>query len=288
MKSIFVSCLVFLSVNLLAEGLFVPGKAPANKQLSFGGDERSYQKEVSKKIKENGKSKRIKVKETFTQGAEIKDMTSSSDGSIYLTGFIHAESSIPKAGKVHKLSSGKIGEFSTFAAKMSADASQIEWFAVMPEKSMDPSKIVIASNGSIYVGGQYKEGLSTLKEQHESSNYSKSKIAILKLANDGSKLEWIRTGGPNQSKLTGMCADKKGNIVWTGEPSGQMQASYVIKMDPTGTYLNWNDAGKDGKPSWTIYLHDNDVQIKEKFTPFYTKGDKEGYDYDGPWQMGQG
>ena len=287
MKISLIICIFLLSLGFAAEPLFKPGKVPESQQYSFAGDLRSYEKEVSKKIKENGKSKRIRVKETFTQGAEIKDMVSTADGSIYITGFIHKETSIPKAAKVHKLSNGSIGYYSCFVAKLSADAASILWFSVLPAESLDPSRLVVSKDGSIYVGGKYRDGLSKLKEQHKDSNYTKSKVAILKFSEDGSKLHWIRTGGPNQSELTGLCSDAKGNVIWTGSSSGMGQASYIIKMSPQGTFLNWQNAGKDGGESWSIYLHDNDVQLKEAWASFYTKGGKEGYDYDGPGKWGK-
>jgi len=287
MKRIVLLVGIFLLNHLSADPHFKPGVTPEAIQFSFGGDERKYEKEVSKKIKENGKSKRIKVKETFSQGAEVKDMKTSADGSIYLTGFIHGEASIPQASKVHRLGKGKVGNFSCFVAKLSADGSQVLWFSVLPENSLDPARMVLSKDGTVYVGGKFKVGLKDLSAVHESSNFTKSKVAILKISTEGSKLDWVRTGGPNQSEITGMCIDTKGNIVWTGSPSGQGQASYVIKMDPTGKYVDWADAGKEGKPSWTIYLHDNDEQIKKNFTSFYTKGDKDGFDYDGPGKWGK-
>ena len=278
----------FLFLNFIfADSQFKPGVTPESIQFSFGGDERAYEKEITKKIKENGKTKKVKVKEAFSEGAEIKDVKSTPDGSIYITGYIHAESSIPKAAKVSKLASGKVGEYSCFIAKLSADGSNILWFSVLPENTLDPSKVVIAKDGTVYVGGKYKDKLKSVSSQHADNNYGKSKVAILKIFADGSKLDWIRTGGPNQTDLTGMCIDNKNNLVWTASPGGQGQASYVIKMDPSGKYLDWADAGKDGKPSWTLYLHDNDGQIKENFTSFYTKGDKDGFDYDGPGKWGK-
>ena len=287
MKRIF--CIVSLLVlnPLIAESEFKSGVVPGSVQFSFGGDERTYQKEVTKKVNENGKTKKIKIKETFSQGAEISDMKASADGSIYITGVIHGEPSIPKADKVYKLGSGKLGEYSCFVAKVSADGSRIVWFSVLSENSLEPSRVVIGKDGSVYIAGKYKESLKSLSAQHADNNYGKSKVAIIKFSADGSKLNWIRTGGPNQTDITGMCIDSKNNIVWTASPGGQGQASYVIKMDSTGKYLDWADAGKDGKPSWSIYLHDNDRQIKENFTSFYTKGDKDGFDYDGAGKWGK-
>ena len=284
-----IMCVVYVlsTVFVLGDPNFKTGVTPELNQFSIGIEERKYEKEVTKKIKENGKSKKIKVKETLSQGAEIKDMRSGADGSLYITGFIHGEKSLPKADKVYKLGTGKIGDFSCFAAKLSADASKIIWFSVLPENSLDPNRMVVSKEGTVYVGGKYKDSLKSHSANHADNNYGKTKLAILKFSPDGSKLEWIRTGGPNQSDLTGMCVDNKGNLVWTGSPSGQGQASYVIKMDPSGKYLDWADAGKEGKPSWTIYLHDNDEQIKTNFTSFYTKGGKEGFDYDGPGKWGK-
>lgn len=279
-------CVLFLS-DLLADTHFKPGVKPEVIQFSFGGDERKYDKEVTKKIKENGKTKKVSVKESFSEGAEIKDMKSSADGSVFITGYIHAESSIPQAAKVYKPGTGNIGEYSCFAAKISADGSQLLWFSVLPENTMDPERLELSKEGAVYVAGKFKEALKKQPAVHADSNFDKSKVAVIKFSPDGSKLEWIRTGGPNQSEITGMCVDIKGNIVWTGSPSGQGQASYILKMDSTGKYLDWAAAGKEGQPSWTVYLHDNDEQIKQQFTSFYAKGDKEGFDYDGPGKWGK-
>lgn len=287
MKRILCVVCFFIVNTLFADQAYKPGVTPQASQFSFGGDERSYEKEIVKKVKENGKTKKIKVKERFSQGAEVKDMKASVDGSLYITGYIHSEASIPKAEKVFKPLSGKLGEFSCFVAKVSADGAKVLWFSVLPENSLDPSRIVIDKQGLVYIGGKYKENIKNLKGQHADNNYAKSKVALIKLSADGSKLHWIRTAGSNQTDLTGMCIDNKGNIVWTASPGGQGQASYVIKMNPEGKFLDWADAGKEGKPSWTIYLHDNDLQIKENFTYFYTKGDKEGFDYDGPGKWGK-
>ena len=287
MKRIVLFVCVFLLNDLLADPHFKPGVTPESIQFSIGGDERKYEKEVVKKIKENGKTKKVKQKEMFSQGAQVSDMKTLADGSLLMSGYIHGEASIPKADKVFKPVSGKIGEYSTFVAKVSADGSKVLWFSVLPEKSLEPKCMAVTKDGSIYVAGKFKDNLKNLSSQHADNSYSKCKVAILKFSADGSKLDLIRTGGPNQSEITGICADNKGNIVWTGSPSGQGQASYVIKMDSTGKYLEWADAGKEGKPSWTIYLHDNDEQIKNNFTSFYTKGGKEGFDYDGPGKWGK-
>lgn len=280
------ACFIFLG-SVFGEPFFKPGVTPESIQFSIGGDERVYEKEVQKKIKENGKTKKVKVKESFSEGAEIKVLKTSADGSLYITGYIHKETSIPKADKVNRLSSGNIGEYSCFIAKVSADSSKVYWVSVLSEQSLDPTTLVIAGNGTVYVGGKYKSKLQGMSAQHPENNYGKSKVAILKISADGSKLEWIRTGGPNQTDITGMCLDAKNNLVWTGSPGGQGEASYVIKMSPSGKFLDWADAGKDGKPSWTIYLHDNDHQIKENFTSFYTKGGKDGFDYDGEGKWGK-
>ena len=287
MKTMLCVAGLLLMNSLCGESLFKPGVTPESIQFSFGSDERKYEKEVTKKIKEDGKTKKVKVKETFSDGAEVCDIKCTGDGSLYVTGIIHGESSIPKAGKVHKLDSGKIGEYSCFVSKLSPDGSKVIWFSVLPEKSMEPTRMTISSDGTVYVAGYFKENLKNLKSVHQESNFSKCKVAILKVSPDGSKLEWARTGGPNQSEITGMCTDKKGNIIWTGSPSGIGEASYVLKMDPTGKFIDWKEAGKDGGSSWTIYLHDNDEQIKKQFTAFYTKGDKDGYDYDGPGKWGK-
>ena len=256
-------------------------------QFSFGVEERQYTKDVKKKVKENGKTKRIVVKEKFSAGAEILDMKSSSDGSIYITGVIHGKQSIPKADKTHFLGKGTLGDFSCFAAKLSPDGTKILWFSALDANSLVPSRMVIGDAGEVFIGGTYKEDLKNHPAVHKDSNFKKSKVVIIKISADGAKLDWIRNGGPNQSALTGMCLDKMGNIVWTGSPSGQKQASYVLKMDTNGNYLNWANAGKGGSSSWAVYLHDNDEQIKKSFTSFYIKGDKDGFDYDGDKKWGK-
>ena len=43
-----------------------------------------------------------------------------------------------------------------------------------------PSRMVLSKDGTVYVGGKFKEGLKDLSAVHESSNFTKSKVAILK------------------------------------------------------------------------------------------------------------
>lgn len=265
----------------------VKGK-PALWQAVFGGPELKYFKKEKKKIKDpkTGKTKKTMVNVGKTDGSKIIDMVPLKNGSLIITGIIHNQESIPKAGQVTIFKGGKVGECSAFVAHINPDGKEIKWFSVLPAKVIEPERMAVADDGTIYFGGAIKDknAFKAMPQMHKDSNPDKKKTAIVSVSSDGKKLLWLKTGAPNQSKINGMDIDNKGRIVYTGMPSGRGQASYVLRMDKNGNGVDFDKGKEDGSPSWAIYLHPNAWQLNlpGQYMDFYKKAGKEGFDYDGP------
>lgn len=227
------------------------------------------------------------VVEEKRHGAHIQDLVALSNGDLIVTGLIQNEQSIPKAQKVYRISKGAVGADSCFVARLSADGMNMRWFAVLPERFIVPSRMAIGPDESVYLGGSVGENLASAPEVLPGSDFKDKRVALAKIAPDGSRLLWVRPGGPNQSDITGMDVDAQGRVYWTGSPSGQGQASYLLRMNSDGEGINWEDTGSD-KPSWTVYLHPNQEQLKAdgQYFAFYNKAGKDGFDYDGDGKWG--
>lgn len=216
--------------------------------------------------------------------SHIDDMIMAIDDSLLVCGGISGEADIPAGITPIKPINGKIGTESGFIANFAKDLSKINWFLVFPENTIVPSRMIQDKNGDIYIGGKIGDNFYNIPEfiSKDTKNPQNIKAGLMKISAEGKRIFWGRLGGPNQSEITGMTIDKQGRLIWTGSPSGQGQASYVLRCDSNGNGVDWRDCG--GKSSWAIYLAKKDAQLEAngQYFEFYNKAEKEGFDYDGP------
>lgn len=234
------------------------------------------------------KSATVKAARWGKGGESVRDMVALPDGSLLVTGLIQGEGGIPSARRVHRLSTGAIGENSMFVGKLADDLSTWEWFSILPANVLVPERMAAGPDLSIYVGGQVpaeSPPIASLPEvMEDAANFSRRRrVALLRIAPDGSRLMWARAGGPNQVSVRGMDVDAQGRVYWGADPVGQGRASYVMRVNPDGSIAPFTDIL--GESSWALYLVQGDKQLLQdgQVLTFYKKGESgAGYDYDGP------
>lgn len=224
-------------------------------------------------------------------GESIRDLIALPDGRLLVTGILHGESGIPSARQVHRLSTGSVGENSMYLGMLAADLATWEWFSVLPSNILVPQHMALGPDRSIYVGGQVpaeNPPIAGIPELLPSgNNFNGRRVAILRIQADGSRLLWAQAGGPNQSTIRGMDVDAQGRVYWGADPSGQQQASYVLRVNPDGSQAPFKDVL--GEEKWALYLVQGEAQLLQptQVLSFYQKGRSgDGYDYDGekgPW-----
>jgi hypothetical protein len=214
----------------------------------------------------------------------ITDMVSLSDNSLLVCGITQGLDGWAEGVPVHRPGAGAGGvePDSPFVAHLSADLAEMHWVAVLPARTMEPTRIAVAPDGSIYLGGSKGEDVAAIAPDED---WSKSNATILKLTPDGRRLLWARRGGPNQTEVTGLAVDERGRVYWTAGTLGRSMAAYLLRKQPDGSQGEWSHEQTRG---WCVDLHHTDPQLLQKgqFWWFYKRGwnedDKDGYfDYDG-------
>jgi hypothetical protein len=212
------------------------------------------------------------------------DLAARGDGRLVLTGLIADRSSIPAAAKtVHDLiDRNGTGPFA-FVAELSADGQDLNWFSVFGGGLIEPKRLALGPDGSIAVGGKALDRLKAMK-MPGLGEFTGQNAVVAKIAADGSKVEWMRAGAPNQSDVTGIAVDAQGRVAWTAGTLGAQQGAYVMRRAADGGEAPFTARGDR---SWCIDLHHNteDLLAPGQFWAFYRKSREapdQYYDYDGP------
>jgi hypothetical protein len=217
----------------------------------------------------------------------INDMAARGDGRIVMVGVLHDRNALPKANKIHNLVDSASGSEYGFVAELSADGSTMNWFSIFGGDIVYPNCVAIGPDGSIAIGGKKRartKQKSTLPDQQFKGRDS----VILKVSADGSRLEWMGEGGPNQAMVNDIQVDDKGRIVWAAGTIARGSAAYIMRKNADGSPSEF-PAQPNGR-GWAIDFDVRGGQFLEEgqIGAFYEldKASPDGYDYDGPGGWG--
>ncbi len=212
------------------------------------------------------------------------DLVARGDGRLVLAGMIADRGAIPAAAKaVHDLIDRNGAPPFAFVAELSADGQELNWISVFGGGLLEPKRLALGPDGSIALGGKALDRLKAMRLP-DMGDFAGRNAVVLSITADGSKVDWVRAGGPNQSEVTGLAVDAHGRVIWTAGTMGARQGAYVLRRAADGGEAPFTARGDR---SWCIDLHDNteDLLAPGQFWAYYRKSrdaPDQYYDYDGP------
>ena len=217
-----------------------------------------------------------------------EDMAARPDGRIVIVGTLASDTSVPaEARPAHTLIDAHSGGPRPFLAEISADGQRLNWVSLFGADLIEPRRVALAPDGSIYIGGRAGKRLSSAAGS-DAGNFEKTSAAIVKVAADGARVLWVRAGGPNQDAVSGLAVDAEGRVLWTAGTRGRGGAAYVLRRNADGSDSSFSARPADR--SWAIDLHHSaeDLNAPGQFWAFYKKCYEapDGFDYDGPTGWG--
>ena len=215
-------------------------------------------------------------------------MVARPDGRLVVTGLLSSSNSLPPAKATHRLIDSRPGADHAFVAELSPDASSINWISIFGGDLLQPIAMALGPDGSIALGGKIRDRLTSVASRDVGSFDGRTSI-VVKLPADGSRVEWMREGGPNQSSVNSLVVDPQGCILFSGGTRGRGQTAYIMRLNANGSASQFprQPAGRE----WAIDFHVKASPFLEsdQIGAFYELDSKHGgtYDYDGPGGWGE-
>lgn len=218
---------------------------------------------------------------------EIFDMVARQNGNMILSGVLPSRDSIPAAVRQrHQLIDGQGSSNFGFLAEISADGRDILWMSVFGGDLIRPEVLALGPDGSIAVGGR----IQNRGKRHPAirGDFDGIDSVVGRVSADGSRVLWMREGGPNQMTVRGLAVDQDGRIYFSAGGRGRGMRAYVIRLNADGSPSSFARAALGGNEFWAINF---DVRTPEYKVPgqigaFYAKGVGRAYAYDGPQGWG--
>jgi hypothetical protein len=222
---------------------------------------------------------------TTALSGEITDIAARPDGRLVVAGSLASIEGAPSTGKRHLLLDNQPGAAFGFVAELAANGKTWNWFSAFGGDLFQPQRVALAPDGSVYLGGKHLPRLASVAGK-DAGSFTDKEAALIKVSADGSRVEWVRGGGPNQNILTGLAADAEGRIVWSASARGKGMAAYVIRRNADGA-----DSKFPARTTrdWAIDFHMTIPEFLQagQIGAFYALSKEgEGYDYDGPGPYG--
>ena len=221
---------------------------------------------------------------------QITDLVALSDGDVLICGMIDSMNAVPAEVTLHRLLGQRDGQRMGFVARLSADLQQMKWFTRFSTHTFRPTRMAVTPQGWIALGGEQLDRLPDVAPDHDSGQWDGRRSAVARLSADGSRLEWIRPGGPNQTAVTGLDVDAQGRIYYTAGTRGARMAAYLLRIEPDGSGSDW-PARPQGR-QWCVDLHHTaeDLREPDQFWGFYLKAERSDtgyyrYDGDDGWEV---
>lgn len=217
---------------------------------------------------------------------EITDMVARGNERLVVTGWLSSLDGIPQANRVHRLVDEQEGGIYGFVAEFSADGQTCLWFSVFGADVIAPNCLALGPDGSIVIGGGVLGRTKTVAGP-ESGNFNRTEAVVLKVSVDGSKVEWIREGGPNQEMISDIAVDSQGRVLFLAGSYVRGASAYLLRLNPDGS-----DSFFPGQPSGREWAIDFDLRgglftEEGQVGAYYKKGSSgDGFDYDGPGGWG--
>lgn len=217
----------------------------------------------------------------------IFDMVARQNGNMIISGLLPSLDSVPASvRKRHRLLDDRGSEDFGFLAEISADGTDMLWMSVFGGDLIRPEVLALGPDGSIAVGGR---ALGRARNHPEiEGNFESQGSVVGRVAADGSRVLWMREGGPNQQTIRGLAVDQDGRIYFSAGGRERGMRAYVIRLNPDGSPSPFARSALGGNEFWAINF---DVRTPEFLVPgqigaFYAKGVGQAYDYDGPGRWG--
>ena len=221
----------------------------------------------------------------------ITDLVALADGDVLICGIIDGMDAVPGDVTLHRLLGQREGERMGFVARLSGDLQQMRWLSRFSTQTFRPTRMAVTTEGWIALGGEQLERLPGVAPDYGPDEWDGRQSAIARLSADGSTLEWIRPGGPNQTAVTGLDVDDEGRIYYTAGTRGARMAAYLLRVEPDGSGSDWPARPEEGR-QWCVDLHHSaeDLREPDQFWGFYLKAERSDsgyYQYDGDdgWEV---
>ncbi|MCH8474488.1 MAG: hypothetical protein LAT55_04585 [Opitutales bacterium] len=219
---------------------------------------------------------------------QVTDTVARGNGNLLITGSLDDLSAIPESVSAPNelLSSDADGE-KGFLMEVSADGREILWFSYFGGNLIRPTRLAIAADGTIAIGGRALGDLGG--HPQVDGDFQRRQSAVGRISADGSELFWMAEGGPNSTEVTGLAVDQDGRIYITAGGRAQGNMAYVLRFNPDGSRSNFARAHDEGGENWAINfdVRTDNFKAPGQIGEFYAKGTEgAGYDYDGedgPW-----
>ena len=214
---------------------------------------------------------------------EIFDMVARQNGNMILSGVLPSLNSIPDAVRQrHQLIDGQGNGNFGFLAEISADGTDMLWMSVFGGDLIRPEVLALGPDGSIAVGGRIQNRGKGHPEIQ--GDFDGIDSVVGRIAADGSRVLWMREGGPNQQTIRGLAVDQDGRVYFSAGGRERGMRAYVIRLNADGSHSNFAKSALGGNEFWAINF---DVRTPEFKVPgqigdFYAKGVGQAYAYDGP------
>lgn len=230
--------------------------------------------------------------ETFQFGTsgeareEITDVVARGDGRLVMVGVLAAPNPPDGAKTTHHLVDRQGGKEHAFVAELSPDGQTVNWFSLFGGDLLYPQCLALGPDGSIAIGGEIRDRMKSAAGP-DAGEFKGRTSVVVKVAPDGSDVEWIRDGGPNQKIVEDIAVDSKGRVVFAGGTRGRGQSSYIIRINADGSGSSF--PGQPEGRQWSIDFDVRGGQFLEEdqVGAFYKLAETgpDGYDYDGdgPW-----
>lgn len=227
--------------------------------------------------------------ETFQFGTsgsakeEFTDIVARGDGRLVAVGVLASSTPPSGAGATHYLVDRQGGDQHAFVAEFSADGQTLNWIGLFGGDLFDPKCLALGPDGSIAIGGRIHDRMKRVADAEFKGRTS----VVLKVAADGSSVEWIRDGAPNQALVEDIVVDSKGRVLFAGGTRGRGAAAYIMRINPDGSPSSF--PGQPESREWSIDFDVRGGQFVEEgqVGAFYAldEAGPDGYDYDGdgPW-----
>lgn len=214
---------------------------------------------------------------------QVVDMVARQNGNMVLLGVFANRDAIPRGARHHTLLDDQGGNNFAYLAEVSADGGELLWVSTFGGELFEPRTMALAPDGSIAIGGRALDRM--VGHRGVEGDFSGRRSVLGLVSSDGSRLLWMREGGPNQNAIEGIAVDAIGRVLVAAGGRGQGQRAYVLRYEADGTPSTLALAALGGNERWAINFDVRDPEFREpgQIGAFYAKGyEGDGYDYDGP------
>ena len=212
---------------------------------------------------------------------QISDIAVRPNGNLILAGIMASRDAVPAQARARHtlLDAGGTQNFG-YLAELTPNGQEMLWFSTFGGDTIDPRRIALASDGSIYLGGRALSRLRGLRGVQ--GDFQGREAVVARISADGSRVLWTQEGGPNSGPVTGIAVDAQDRLLFAAGTRGRGQAAYVMRRNPDGSSSDFR-----GEFAIRFDVRTDEFKAPGQIGAFYELGSSgDGYDYDGPGGWG--